>query len=173
MAGCLAGQGRASAQSASASGIRNAVPLHATAARLQWSFGRPAPHVRDAARRTALGLGFGAIFMGFGLGIDRLNHAQCTGNAACFAGNPVQTGMSFAFLGSLAGASAPQFASKCTRSGRAILGIIGAVAGASIVASAADVRLFSARSTDPATFRTMGFGLLGISAGAGIVTAIC
>ena len=138
----------------------------------RWKFGPAMPHIRDAVTRTGYGLAFATIFMGLGLGIDKLNNAQCARNAIC-NGNPVQTGVSFAFLGAVTGATGPKLASQCTRSGRAILGIGGAVLGSWAAATIADVRLFNATQNDPATFRTMGSALLGMGAGAGIITAIC
>ena len=110
--------------------------------------------------------------MAVGLGVDQLNASQCR-RRACGSHNPVQTGMTFAFLGALSAGTSPQLSSKCNRSGRAILGIAGAVAGVSVAASIADVRLLDANTLDPATFRTMSAGLLGLSIGTGVVTAIC
>jgi hypothetical protein len=138
-----------------------------------WSFGPIGPHVTDASKRTALSVAWGAAFMGLGLGIDALNRQSCSGGAACFSGNPVQAGIGYGFLGAIIGSTGPQFHSKCTRSGRAVLAITGAVIGTGLAALATDSRMFSARRDDPATWKVMGGGLLGMSAGAGIVTAIC
>lgn len=138
-----------------------------------WTFGPVKPHVRDATKRTAYGLVGGALFMAVGLGIDELNQAQCKGATACMGENPVQTGMSFAFLGTLLAATGPQWSSKCTRSGRAMLGILGAIVGSGAAGAIADVRLFNALRDDPASVRTMSAGLLGLGVGAGVATAIC
>lgn len=140
----------------------------------KWSFGPVKPHLQDATVRSAYGIGIGAAFMALGLGINQLNKAQCTGsNIGCFGSNPVQAGVGFAFLGTLIGSTSPQLRSKCTRSGRAMLGIAGAAIGATAAGAIMNVRLFDARTTDPATFRTMSTGLVGLGVGAGVVTAIC
>jgi hypothetical protein len=139
----------------------------------KWTFGPVMPHVKDAALRTVYGLGVGAAFMGLGIGMDKLNQQQCAGGLGCFEGNPVQTGISFALLGVLFGGTGPTLHSKCTRSGRAMLGIVGGLIGTGVAGVIVDRKMFAARRGEPATFRVMGGGLLGMSAGAGIVTAIC
>lgn len=111
--------------------------------------------------------------MAIGLGFDKLNALQCTGATVCSSRNTVQTGLSFAFLGAVSAATRPQLSSKCNRSGRAIFGILGAVIGVSAASTIADVRLLNAGTLQPATFRTMSTGLLGLSIGAGVATAIC
>lgn len=137
-----------------------------------WSFGPAKPHLVDAAKRTAYGFTGGAIFMALGLGVDRVNASQCR-RTACGSRNPVQTGLAFAFLGAVSAGTRPQLSSKCNRSGRAIFGIVGAVVGVSAASAIADVRLLNASTFEPATFRTMSAGLLGLSIGTGVVTAIC
>jgi hypothetical protein len=139
---------------------------------MAWEFGPVRPHVRDAAIRSGSALIGATLLMGIGLGFEQINEAACKGSL-CTAKNTVQTGVSFAFLGALAGAVGRQLNSKCNRSGRAVLGIVGAIAGAAIAGAIADVRLLNSSPGDPATFRTMGTGLLGLSLGAGIATAIC
>jgi hypothetical protein len=140
----------------------------------RWRFGPVKPHIEDATLRSLYGIGIGAAFMGLGLGINELNRSQCgVGTGGCFGGNPVQAGVGFAFLGSLLGATTPQLRSKCTRSGRAMLGIVGAAVGVTAAGAIMDVRLFNARTGDPATWRTMGTGLVGLGVGAGVATAIC
>jgi hypothetical protein len=150
-----------------------AAPTAEAQRRAPWTFGPLWPHVEDAGKRTAYAVAFGALFMGAGLGIDKLNNSSCSGGAACFAGNPVQTGISFAFLGVLMGSSAPMLHSKCTRSGRAMLGIVGGILGTAVAGSIVDSKMFGAHRDEPATWKVMGGGLLGMSAGAGIATAIC
>jgi hypothetical protein len=147
----------------------------AEAQRPRWTFGPLWPHVEDAGKRTALGFGLGAAFMGLGLGMERVSRMQCTGNGngPCFTGNQVQAGIGWAFLGTLTGATNPLLHSKCTRSGRAVLAIVGAVVGTSVAGTIVDSKMFHAPRGEPATFRTMGSGLLGMSAGAGIAAAIC
>ncbi len=142
------------------------------AAQQKWKFGPVKPHVQDAGLRSAYAFAAGAVFMGLGLGIDAINKSNC-GAVQCFDGNPVQAGIGFAFLGTLMGGTGPTLHSKCTRSGRAILGIAGAAIGATTAGAIMNVRLFDARNGDPATIRTMGTGLIGMSLGTGIATAIC
>ena len=137
-----------------------------------WTFGPTKPHLVDAVKRTGRGLVGGLIFMGFGLGIDKLNNAQCRANTIC-PGNPVQTGVSFAFLGALGGATGPQLSSKCNRSVRAIFGLIGEVIGVTVASKVTGVPMLTAQRREPATFKTMGSALLGLSAGAGVASAIC
>ena len=137
-----------------------------------WTFGPTKPHLVDAVMRTGYGLVGGVIFMGFGLGIDRLNNAQCNKNTICPA-NPVQTGVSFAFLGALGGATGPKLSSKCGRSLRAIFGLIGEVIGVTVASKVAGVPMLTAQRGEPATFKTMSSALLGLSAGAGVASAIC
>lgn len=141
--------------------------------RQKWTFGPLWPHVEDAGKRTAFGIAGGAVFMMAGLGIDKLNSSTCSGGAACFNGNPVQTGISFAFLGVLFGSAPPQLHSKCTRSGRALLGMVGGIIGTSIAGNVVDSRMFGAHREERATWKTMGGGLLGMSLGAGIASSIC
>ena len=171
--GFVVAAGTASAQQVAPSAVRSPVPSYASAAGLAWTFGPVKPHLSDAAVRTAWGLALGAAFMGAGLGIEALNHVQCRGTGTCFGGNPVQAGIGFAFLGTLVGTTAPVLHTKCTRPGRAMLGMLGAVLGATAASLIIDERLFNARTGDPATWRTMGSGLVGMGAGAGIATAIC
>lgn len=142
-------------------------------AAVRWSFGPTKPHLVDAVKRTAYGFTGGAILMAIGLGFDQLNALQCTGTMVCSSRNTVQTGLSFAFLGAVSAATRPELSSKCKRSGRAIFGILGAVIGVSAASTIADVRLLNAGTLQPATFRTMSTGLLGLSIGAGVATAIC
>lgn len=137
-----------------------------------WSFGPVKPHLVDAAKRTAYSFAGGAIFMALGLGVDQLNASQCR-RTACGSHNPVQTGLSFAFLGAVSAGTRPQLSSRCNRSGRAVFGILGAVVGAAAASAIADVRLLNAGTFEPATIRTMSAGLLGLSIGTGVVTAIC
>jgi len=111
--------------------------------------------------------------MAVGLGFDQLNALQCSGTVVCSSRNTVQTGLSFAFLGAVSAATRPQLSSKCNRSGRAIFGILGALVGVSAASAIADVKLLNAGTFQPATFRTMSTGLLGLSIGTGVVTAIC
>lgn len=170
----LMGAGSARAQETAASGMRLA-PSGVTSAmgRVTWSFGKPGPHIRDAGRRSLYGFVGGGIFMVIGLGVNALNASQCGARTICSMDNPVQAGIGFAFLGAVAGASGPQFSSKCTRSGRAILGIVGAAVGVTVAAAASGSPLMNAHSTDKATVKTMGTGLLGLGLGSGVVTAIC
>jgi hypothetical protein len=142
------------------------------AAQKKWEFGPVKPHLQDAGVRSVYAFAVGAAFMGLGLGIDGINKSNC-GAVQCFDGNPVQAGVGFAFLGTLVGGTGPTLRSKCTRSGRAILGIAGAAIGATAAGAIMNVRLFNARNGDPATIRTMGTGLVGLSLGTGIATAIC
>lgn len=141
-------------------------------AQQKWKFGPVKPHLQDAGLRSAYAFAAGAVFMGLGLGIDAINKSPC-GAVQCFDGNPVQAGIGFAFLGTIVGGTGPTLRSKCTRSGRAILGIAGAAIGVTAAGAIMNVRLFDARDDDPATIRTMGTGLIGMSLGTGIVTAIC
>jgi len=137
------------------------------------SFGPIEPYLVDAVKRSAYALTGGAIFMAVGLGFDRLNASQCGARSVCPARHTVQTGMSFAFLGAVTAGTGPQLSSNCSRSGRAILGIIGAAVGVSTAAAIADVRLLNADTFEPATFSTMSSGLLGLGVGTGVATAIC
>jgi hypothetical protein len=126
----------------------------------------------DAAKRTGSGVVIGGAFMTLGLGIDKLNRVQCGSTSIC-NGNAVQAGSGFAFLGALIGASSPQYNSRCQRSTRGILGLVGAVVGMTAAGAIGDVRLMNARHNEPATIRTMSFALAGPAVGAGIATVIC
>ena len=141
--------------------------------RVKWEFGRMGPHVADAGKRTISALAISTLFMGFGLGIDRLNAAQCNSKSICSIHNPVQAGTGFAFLGALVGGVGPVLHTKCTRSGRALLGILGATIGISAASAISGERMLTAKNGDPATWKTMGSALAGLSLGTGIVTAIC
>ncbi|HEX7939972.1 MAG TPA: hypothetical protein VF483_13370 [Gemmatimonadaceae bacterium] len=163
----------AAAQMMQPSGIRSADSELAGIGRSKWTFGPLAPHVVDAGKRTVSSLAFSAVFMGFGLGIDRLNAAQCNSKTICSIHNPVQAGTGFAFLGALVGGVRPVLHSKCTSTGRALFGILGATVGISAASVIADERMLTAKNGDPATWKTMGSALAGLSLGTGIVTAIC
>src|SRR6185436_1089138 len=117
------------------------------------------PAAVDAVKRTGWATAMGTVLMAFGLGMDRLNRAQCGSNQIC-NGNAVQAGASFAFLGALLGATGGQYHSNCSRSARAIFGIVGAVVGVSAASAIGDVRLLNANRMDPATIRTMSYALL-------------
>ena len=176
VAGLALTAGSAVSQQMMPSAVRNApavaVPDALARGGPAWAFGPTKPHLVDAVMRTGYGLVGGVLFMGLGLGIDKLNSAQCRANTIC-PGNPVQTGVSFAFLGALGGATGPQLSSKCNRSIRAIFGLIGEVVGVTIASKVADVKMLTATAREPATFKTMGSALLGLASGAGVATAIC
>ncbi|HEX7939973.1 MAG TPA: hypothetical protein VF483_13375 [Gemmatimonadaceae bacterium] len=138
-----------------------------------WTFGPAKPHAVDAMKRTGYGLAGGAAFMLLGLGVDKLNHLQCTSRTPCIGGNALQTGASFAFLGAVAVGSGPVLHSHCTRTGRAVLAIIGAWLGGVTASRMLGESIFSGAATGKATWKTMGSALGGLSVGTGVVTAIC
>lgn len=166
-------QKTAASQAMEAYGIRSAEIESAGIGFGKWSFGPLRPHVVDAGRRSVTSLMFSTIFMGLGLGIDRLNAAQCNSKTICSIHNPVQAGTGFAFLGALVGGVGREYHSKCTRAGRAMLGILGASIGISTASLITDARMLTARNGDPATWKVMGSALAGLSLGTGVVTAIC
>ena len=163
----------AAAQAMEPVGFRSADMEYAGIGRNKWTFGPMGPHVADAGKRSIAALVYSTVFMGFGLGIDRLNAAQCSSRSICGLHNPVQAGTGFAFLGALVGGVGRDYHSKCTRSGRALLGVLGATVGISAASAIVNERMLTARPGDAATWKTMGSALAGLSLGTGIATAIC
>jgi hypothetical protein len=136
----------------------------------RWSFGPVRPHLVDAAKRTGYAMLGGSALMGIGLLADQLA-GGCDG--ACAARRTVQTGMTYAFVGAVAYGAGPMLKSKCNRAGRGLLGIAGAAVGVIVASAVIDVPLMGAGPEERATVGTMSSGLLGLSLGTGVFTAIC